>query len=50
MTLRKRFGIDEKNSAQVSRIINDTIKKGFIRPYDPESESRKMSRYIPYWA
>lgn len=49
-SLRQRFGIDEKNSAQVSRIIAETIGRKLIRPYDPESVSRKLARYVPYWA
>ena len=49
-TLRERFGIEEKNRAQVSRVINDAIEAGVVRPYDPESESRRHASYVPYWA
>ena len=49
-TLRKRFGISEKNYAIASRIIGETIDAGLIKPYDPESTSRKYARYIPFWA
>jgi len=49
-TLRNRFGIDEKNRAQVSRVIRDAVQAGSVRPYDPESESKRHARYVPYWA
>jgi ATP-dependent DNA helicase RecG len=49
-TLRERFGIDEENRAQVSRVISDTVEAGMVRPYNPESESRRHASYVPYWA
>ncbi len=49
-SLRKRFGLEEKNRAQVSRVISDTIEIGLVKSHDPESDSRRHARYIPYWA
>lgn len=49
-TLRERFGIAEKNYSMASRIISEGIKSGQIKDYDPESKSKKHSKYIPYWA
>jgi predicted HTH transcriptional regulator len=49
-TLRKRFGIAAKNYAMASRIIAETIDLGLIKPYDPESTSRKYAKYVPFWA
>ena len=49
-SLRKRFGIDEKNYSMASRIINDTISSNFIKNHDPDSNSKKHAKYIPYWA
>ena len=49
-SLRNRFGIAEKNRAQVSRIIKSAIEIGAIRQYDPEGESRKDTKYVPFWA
>lgn len=49
-SLRQRFGIEEQNRAQVSRIISDSIDAGMIKPYNPESESRKHASYVPIWA
>ncbi|HEY3283118.1 MAG TPA: ATP-binding protein [Armatimonadota bacterium] len=49
-SLRQRFQIEERNRAQVSRILRDTVEKGLIRPRDPDSSSRRMASYVPYWA
>lgn len=49
-SLRGRFGIEEKNRAQVSRVISDTVKAEWIRPHDPESGSRRHASYVPFWA
>ena len=49
-TLRKRFGISEQNYSIASRIIGDTVEQGLIKPADPSNTSRRLSRYIPFWA
>jgi len=49
-SLRKRLSIEEKNYAIASRIIADTIHENLVKPYDPESFSRKHARYVPFWA
>lgn len=48
-TLRERFGIDQKNSATVSRVIKDALDARRIKPYD-ESASKRYMRYVPFWA
>lgn len=48
-TLRKRFGIEDKNSATASRIIKDTTLAGFIRCHD-DSVGSKAKKYLPWWA
>lgn len=48
-SLRERFGVDAHNYSMVSRVIRDTIDAGKIRPYDPQA-SKKLMRYVPYWA
>jgi predicted HTH transcriptional regulator len=48
-TLRNRYGIDERNSAQVSRIIKDSISSELIRCFD-DSVGSKARRYVPWWA
>ena len=40
-------GIEDRNAAQVSRVIRDTLDEGAIRPADPE---RPKAGYVPYWA
>lgn len=49
-SLRARFKIEDKNSAIASRIIKDTINVGLIKEDDPDSNSRKFAKYIPFWA
>lgn len=48
-SLRERFGIDERNSAQASRIIRDALDARVIKPYDP-AQGRRNARYLPFWA
>lgn len=48
-SLRNRFGIEEKNYSTASRIILEGIKSGQIKDYDPESNSKKHAKYIPFW-
>ena len=47
-SLRERLGVDEKNSAVVSRILKQTVEDGLIRLYDPAA-NRKAYRYVPWW-
>ena len=49
-SFRERMGIEEENAAMASRIIKDTVNSGFIKDFNPNSTSRKHSKYIPYWA
>ena len=46
-SLRRRFGIEPRNSAQASLIIRGALGQGLIRPADPE---RPKAGYIPGWA
>lgn len=48
-SLRERFGIEQKNQAQVSRVIKDTVNAGLIRAYDPDAGTKAL-RYVPVWA
>ncbi|MDP2646021.1 MAG: hypothetical protein Q8P24_13870 [Desulfobacterales bacterium] len=47
--LRKRFGIEDRNSAMASRIIRDTIDADLIRCHDDTVGSRAR-KYLPWWA
>lgn len=49
-TLRVRFGIEEKNYSMASRIIALAIDENLIKDSDPESNSKKHAKYIPFWA
>ncbi len=49
-SLRDRFRIEEKNSAIASRIIKDALKASVIKEDDPESNSKKYAKYLPFWA
>ncbi len=48
-SLRKRFGIDDRNRAQASRVIKATTEASLIRQNDPEGESKRDTKYVPYW-
>ena len=49
-SLRNRFKMHDKQSSQISRLIKDAVDSGKIKPKTPESESKKFTSYVPYWA
>jgi len=49
-SLRKRFGMHDKQASQISLLIKEAMDAGRIKPKDPENESKKFSLYVPYWA
>ena len=49
-TFRDRLGIEEHNSAVASRIIKDALDAKLIKEDNPENQSRKYRKYIPWWA
>lgn len=48
-TVRQRFGIEDRNIAQASRLIREAVDAGRLLPYDPDAAPRQM-RYVPWWA
>jgi predicted HTH transcriptional regulator len=48
-SLRERFGIEEHNKANASRVIKQTVDSGLIRLYDTDVGVRSK-RYLPFWA
>ena len=46
VTLCERFGIDKKNAAQVTQVLNAALKEGLIKVADPE---HPKSGYSPWW-
>jgi len=49
-SLRQRFGIADKNYATASRIISDAVEAKYVKLYDPDSNSRRNTSYVPFWA
>ena len=49
-SLRKRIGMQDKQASQISRLIKEAMDIGKIKPKDTESESKKITMYVPYWA
>ncbi len=47
-TVRERFGIEKRNTAQASRLIKESLDAGLIVPYDAAAGAKAM-RYLPYW-
>lgn len=46
-SLRERFGIEERNAAQVSRVIRECLDARLIRTADAD---RPKGGYVPFWA
>jgi predicted HTH transcriptional regulator len=49
-SLRSRFADDTLSSIVASRWINEALEKEVIKPFDPDSTSRRHASYIPFWA
>lgn len=49
-TLRSRFANGVLSPTVSSRWINEAVEKGFVRPFDPSSKSRRHASYVPFWA
>ncbi len=48
-TLRKRFGLQDKQHSKASKVISDTLERKLIKPADPENKSTKHIKYIPFY-
>jgi ATP-dependent DNA helicase RecG len=48
-SIRERFGIEEKNAALASRLLNEAVEDRMIVVRDPSVGTRSRS-YLPYWA
>jgi len=49
-SLRKRFGMHDKQASQISLLIKDAMESGKIKAKDADNVSKKFSLYVPYWA
>lgn len=47
-SLRMRFGLEEKSSASISRLIKEACEKGLIKKL--EETAPRHTKYIPIWA
>lgn len=48
-SLRKRFGLENKSSGSISRLIKAAMEAGCIKVLDPTTAPRYM-KYVPIWA
>jgi len=48
-SLRERFKVAAKNSAAISRLLNDSCEAGLVKATDDTATSNKNRRYVPYW-
>lgn len=49
-SLRQRFGVADESYHVVSRILRDAVESKIVKPFDPDSTSKKHARYLPFWA
>ena len=48
-SLRSRFAKDILSSTVASRWIAEALDSGMIKPFDPDSSSRRHASYVPKW-
>ena len=48
-SIRDRFKIDKHNSATASRILKEAVESGALK-LAPDSASKRLANYVPYWA
>lgn len=48
-SVRERFGIDQKNSAQASRLLGEAVDDGLL-VIEEGSTGPRNRRYLPFWA
>jgi ATP-dependent DNA helicase RecG len=48
-SVRGRFKLTKDQQYIATRIITDAVAAGAIKPFDPDSNSRKQAKYVPYW-
>lgn len=48
-TIRERFDIPLTKASTISNLIKKCIDQKLIRKFDPDNNSRKFQKYVPYW-
>ncbi len=48
-SIRERFGIEEKNASQASRLLKESVDSELVIIRDPEVGAKSRT-YLPYWA
>jgi len=49
-SLRGRFGLDGNQAATITKVIAATVEAGLVKLDEESGESRKLARYLPFWA
>lgn len=49
-SLRLRFGLGEKKTSVISKLVASAKKQHLIKNFDPNSNSKKYIKYVPIWA
>lgn len=49
-SLRERFHLPESKSVNVSQVIATTVEARLIKPDQRAGDSRRLARYLPFWA
>jgi len=49
-SLRDLFSIEKKNYPMASRVIGDTADAGLVRRYEEDGASKRLAKYVPFWA
>ncbi len=49
-SFRERLRLSERQRSQVSKVINEAVAAGRIKPKAPESAAKKFAEYLPWWA
>ncbi len=49
-SLRERFSLSSHKLYLVSRVIQDAMRQDLLKLDDPESNSKRYARYVPFWA
>lgn len=49
-SLRERFGLAEDKSAVISQVIAGAMQEGLVKADQTVGESKRLARYLPFWA